>query len=239
MVERDDAELLAYLDGALDEQTAAQIAEEVEGSARVRARLRQLAREEVALRGRLFRATCPDSLELGEYFSERLPAPRRAQIATHLESCPHCQQELNSLATFLDELAPELEYSLRERMRVVVARLLPQGGGMQPPLGAPLLAGVRGGGDAPLLYTAEEVQVTLEVVPGLEQPEQQALVGLMVGVAAAGWEAHLMREEEVLARTGVDELGNFIFEGLAPGHYQLFLESAELAIQIPGVEVAS
>ena len=58
-----DAELLAYLDGAADAEVAAKI----EGSEVHLKRAKELARMNNRLTAKLYRHTCPDLLELGEY----------------------------------------------------------------------------------------------------------------------------------------------------------------------------
>ena len=115
-----DAHLLAYLDGELDPETAAQI----EASPELQARVQSLARFEARLKRGLFRLDCPDGLQLTEYAAGRLPIGQHETINRHLHSCPHCSAELITIRDFLNETKEDLEPSLVTRIRVLVARLL-------------------------------------------------------------------------------------------------------------------
>lgn len=229
-----DAELLAYLDGATEEE----LVEQIEGSTVYQERLEKLKEQERRLRALLYRGTCPEAHELGQFEMKLLNAERAALVAQHLDNCPHCAMELEELRGFLQELAPDLEYSLLERVRVLIARLAPDlrdlGGGRQP---MPSLAGVRGEGNGPLLYEADSVEVSLEVQDDAGGAGRKSVLGLVTGADADGWQATLWQEDgplaELVQTQEVDDLGNFVLEGLLPGTYSLTLRSADVEIVIP------
>jgi hypothetical protein len=78
------------------------------------------------MRSILYRASCPSSLELGEYHLAVLSKERAAFIKKHLKECSHCSLELQQLKTFLADVKPDLEYSLADRIKVWVAERLPE-----------------------------------------------------------------------------------------------------------------
>lgn len=225
-----DAELLAYLDGELPPQRA----REIEQSAENRRRLAELARHERRLSAHLYRGACPDAHLLGEYHLELLPEAEAEPIAAHLAICPHCAQEVQQLQAYLEDVASDLEYRVLERLKVLVARLAPgfdAGTSLSP--AAPALAGVRGGEDGPLVYTADDVQVSLEVQDDAAAANRRAILGLVLGVDAEGWGVYLWRDEEEVAGAAVDELGNFMLGDLEPDTYRLLLHGEQVLIHIP------
>lgn len=183
----------------------------------------------------LYRGFCPDTAELGEYHLGLLMGHRRIALAGHLASCPHCQREVAQLDQFLVDIAPDIELSVVDRIKVWVARLVPQG----PSIGlglAPALA-VRGEAAGLRLYEAGDAQIGIDVQTGT-QPGTYALVGLITGLEPGDVQAALARDGRLVAATEVDDLSNFIFDQLQPGHYALALSGADLEIEVPDIEVA-
>ncbi len=182
----------------------------------------------------LYRGFCPDTTELGEYHLGLLVGDRRIAIAEHLPTCPLCQREMAQLDQFLTSVAPDIEFSVADRIKVWVARLVPQG--FNTGLGlAPALA-VRGAGSGPRLYEAGEAQIGIDVQTAA-RPGSYTLVGLVMGVELDGLQAWLMRGDEPFATTDVDDLGNFIFDDLRAGRYALALSGSELEIAVQDIEV--
>jgi hypothetical protein len=223
--ETDDSLLLAYLDGAVDEATAAAIA----ASPDLQARATALAAEQSALQRRLFRAICPPSLALGEYALGLLVGADRAVVADHVAHCPHCRTELKEAEGFLASSAMLID-RLSHGLQTVMAAF--QGG--EAPR-TTLVLGVRGGADGPLFYEAGAYQVSIEVQD--DGGDQRALLGLLLGEAESAWEAVLLRGDEVAATAPLDELGNFAFHGLPAGSHTLLLRSETLLIQMPPLDV--
>lgn len=235
-----DAQLLAYLDGALDEEQA----RVVEQTPRFRQRLRELAKREQQLTAGLYRAICPDPLALGEYSLQRLPAGRREAIGRHLEECPHCSEEVEAVGRYLEALSAELETGLLDQVRILIARLVSGGGeagrgGAEdaPVFGMPALAGVRGDEQEPLLYDASAIQVSLEVREDGGRPGRKTILGLILGGETGDWRAHLWQEGERVAEAAVDELGNFVLSDLEPGGYDLVVGGSKLEVHIQDLDV--
>jgi hypothetical protein len=195
----------------------------------------KMAKLENQLSNALYRAFCPEPNELGEYQLGLLPSPRAKQIQTHLVECPHCRSELAQLTSFLKQVEPDLETSLAERVRVWLAELLPPG--IAGAAGPALAFGLRGDESGVHFYQAGEAQITLEVQDDPAALGRKSLVGLILGIEAAGLQAHLWRQEQAVISAAVDELGNFTLNGLEPGRYEIFLSGPDVEIQIKDLEI--
>lgn len=66
-----------------------------------------MAKFENQLSNVLYRAFCPDPLELGEFQLGMLSAQQANKIQIHLAECQYCRAELAQLKTFLEELAKD------------------------------------------------------------------------------------------------------------------------------------
>ncbi len=187
---------------------------------------RQLARK-------LYRVDCPQSQELGEYYLDLTRGDQRQQIRLHLETCPHCQDELASLAQYLKNLEPELQPSAMERARVWLAERLPDfsGSALAPAFGT------RGdnGPERVYAYQAGDAQVSLEIQEGPES--RWTLLGLLLGVDLQGFQAQLWQGGEPLGISEVDELGNFVFSVPNLGSYDLILAGPEGEIHIQSLDL--
>jgi len=184
----------------------------------------------------LYRLTCPDSAELGEYHFKMVPGERAHDIKQHLTTCPHCRSELAQLQRYLTEVAPDLEYSLADHIKIWIARLVPEGGWRNGSAPIPAFA-VRGGDNGPLIYQAGDAQLTIEVQDDPEKPGHRSILGLVFGVDLAGMQAYLWQESRGVAAVDVDELGNFIITGLAPGKYELILSGPAVEIHVQALSI--
>jgi hypothetical protein len=184
------------------------------------------------LAARLYRLDCPTPQELGEYQLGILAQPQAAAVAAHLAECPHCMGEVAQLQGYLADLSADLELSIVERARVLVARLIGGGSSSGSPSLAPAMAGIRGGEPAAYVYQAGDLQVTLMVEPADEQPDQRMLLGLIAGTDSTNWQARLWQAERLVASAPVDADGNFILASLAPASYELTLHGPDLEIYI-------
>lgn len=188
---------------------------------------------EERLTAALYRATCPDTAELGEYHLGMISEPRAAFIEQHLGECPHCSREIAQLDTFLAQVKPDLEYTTAERIKIWIARRVPDltAGAGSP---APALA-LRGAGDdeaagRSLVFEAGEAQLMIEIQDEPGDTGRKTIVGLVIGIDPADVEARLWQDGQPVAATAVDDLGNFSFTNLDSTGYELILAG-------PGVEI--
>lgn len=182
----------------------------------------------------LYRSLCPDSAELGEYQLGLLMGDRRISIREHLATCPHCRREMAQLDQFLTSVAPDIEFNAVDRIKVWVARLVPQGFNAGMGL-APVLA-VRGAGAGPQLYEAGDAQVGIDIQPDL-RPGTFTLVGLVTGAELDGLQAIVWQDDESVATVDVDDLGNFIVDALRPGRYRVTLSGPSLEIEMRDINI--
>ena len=236
-----DSELLMALDGEADPEVTMHIAD----CPGCRARTDQLQKFQNGLTNRLFRATCPPSIELGEYHLGFVPMATAVAIKQHLAECPLCSQELTQLASYMDQPDPFLRSdplaAVRRSVKVLVARLISGPTvhtGMGSPAFAPALAGLRGSLDSPLIYEADDIQVMLEVHDDAALTDRKAVMGLIVGIdAPEELHAELWHEGTHTLSTQVDEIGNFAFDGLTPAGYDLFISGHNLDVHIESLSL--
>lgn len=232
-----DGTLLMVLHG----EAGADVAHHVEGCAQCAADLRQLRQAEASLHAALYRATCPPSLQLGEFRSGLLPAQETTLLAAHVAVCPHCTQELRQLDAFLAQPdpapAPSRLDPIVSHVRVLVARLVSGRDSLAQPGQAPAFAALRGDQDGPITYQAGDDRAILEIDEEPGQTGQHLMTGLLAGPTAASAMAHLWRGGVYIATTAVDSYGNFEFSNLDPGVYDLILAGPDVEIHVQSLSV--
>ena len=143
------------------------------------------------------------------------------------------------LSGYLGDLSADLEFSLAERIRVLVAKLVRSG--QTDPLGspamAPAFAGLRGEEDGPRLYQAGEAQVAIEIQDDAMRRDRKTLLGLVTGMDTSELVAHLWLSDQHVGEVPVDELGNLVIPGLVPGSYELILSGLEVEMHIRDLDV--
>ncbi len=206
-----------------------------------RERASRLTILQAALTRSLFRIDCPSSLELGEYQLGLLPVETSIAIARHASVCPYCTAEIETLVGFMAQPEPlpaSAPAPALSRLRVRVADLV---SGASSALGrpalAPAFAGLRGDDDGPLIYEAGDAQVILDVQDDEERPDRRAIIGLLLGLADQDVTVHLWRDEQPVSRIEADMFGNFSFDDLAPGQYELFVSGELEEIHIQDLQV--
>ena len=236
--ELDDAILLAYLDGEADQEVAAHL----EQCPHCRQRAQRLGQLQEDMRAKMYRIECPTPLELGEYHLGVLADTESRGIARHLKDCPHCSLEVSQLKTYLGDLSSDLEFSLAERIKVLVANLV-RAGDRADPLGAPSLApafaGLRGEETGPRLYQAGEAQVAIGIQADATRGDRKTLLALVTGINISELVAHLWLADRHVGQVPVDELGNLVVPNLPPGSYELILSGPEVEVHIRDLDVGA
>lgn len=213
--ELDDKQLMLYLDGEADDETASHL----KRCAYCREKAETLDRLQKRLTTRLYRLTCPPPIELGEYHLRMLPASQMLVVAQHLRECPHCTQEVAHLEGFLSDLAPTPEDSLLGKAKVLIAQLV---GGQGEFGSAPVVPALRGEAKGPLTFEVDGVVIILDI-----QPTNRGVVNILGQVAAdhqEEWTGALVESRqggELEFSATVDDLGAFRSEGVIPGPKEL------------------
>ena len=233
--ELDERQLADSLEGLADSVVVAHLAQ----CPYCHARAQQVARFQRHLTARLFRANCPGSETLGEYQLGLLTPDRSAAVEQHLSDCPLCTRELTELKTYLNQLQPDLEFSPLEKIKVLIAQLINESGGLQADRWSPqpAVSGLRGRGGGPALYRVNDVQIAVEVLDDILQPDRRTLLGLVFGVNPSDFSAQLWQAEQLVTTTTVDAGGNFAISGLVRGQYELILKDPAAEIHIQSLEV--
>jgi hypothetical protein len=173
------------------------------------------------------RSLCPEAYKLGEFLLGLLEGVEQRTVAAHIKACPFCREEAVSLQEWLpeaDSTSPDLSTSQKwfdpvRGLRIVLASLFNPAQSHQ----GFAFAGVRGAAErAPKVFKAEEVQITLMVQPAGPRRNDLLVEGLVQRLdtiepdGVEGAEVRLMKDTELLATSEIDEIGNFVFENIAP-----------------------
>lgn len=230
----DSVEIAMYVDGEADEAVVAHIQECPYCSDRAR----QWTLLQNRLKKHVYRVSCPTPIELGDYHLGLLQAPQALVIAQHLRECLHCRRELAQVEEFV--LEPTSQPGLLKSVKVLIARLL---GGKEADSEkdelslSPAFSGLRGEGEEPFIYQADHIQIVIEVQDDVEQIGLKTLIGLVIGLESKDFKIQISREDQMVATTSVDEIGNFIISRLVPDHYKLILSGPNIEIHVPSLPV--
>lgn len=227
-----DAVLLAYLEGEVDEAVRTHVAE----CEHCRGRAMELARWQAQLQRQLYRHNCPEPQELAEYQEGLHDTQATDAIELHLQSCPHCNAELEALIEFSRVTAGDLEVSTFDRVKVILGKLIqapaPPGPSLQP-----ALAGVRGEGEGTMIFEAGEARIAIEVHPDPEVSSQRAVYGLLTGLDNMGSTASMFLGDKQISGTNLDPQGNFVLQRLEPEAYSLHLSGENWEILLRRIDV--
>lgn len=226
------------LDAALAGEAPPQILDHLRDCPACRTRLAERAAEEAPVRARLFRVDCPSSEHLGEWQMGLLQPDQAAAIAAHLASCPWCQHDVDTIAEILAQPLA-MDESPFAGLRRLVARLVQTNIVGSPGQAALALRGQKGGSRA---YQADDLQVTIASEPLASG--RLLLVGLLTSTGTTledfrGTRVQLFQHHQLVAETEVDELGNFTFDGLTPGQYDLALPFENEVLLIPNLDLST
>jgi len=188
----------------------------------------------------LYRVTCPDSAELGEYRLGITPNARAAFIDRHLRECPHCNREMVQLDSFMAQVKSDLDYSTAERIKIWIARRVPDSkAGLGSPAPAFSLRGGVGddgddeaGPDRSLVFEAGDAQLMIEIQDDPGDGGRKILIGLVIGIDLVDLEAHLWLDGRRVATAEIDDLGNFAIANLEAGRYELIVSGPDGEIHV-------
>ncbi|MHB8644503.1 MAG: zf-HC2 domain-containing protein [Thermomicrobiales bacterium] len=225
-------DLIAFIDG----EASAVVREKIGSDPTLRAAADAYARTQRHLKRRLYRFACPSPQALGEYDLGLLDPVERTRVAAHVIECPRCAAELRTLRDFMatEDDAPPV--GAIERMRRIVATLLPP-----PPRTSPY-ASLRGAEEATTrTYQAGDVTITLDLGAPVRRGKT-SLVGLLWRngddpETIAGSAVVLSDETGTTQTTAIDEVGNFTFDDITPGAYRLEVTLGDDHITIEGLRI--
>ena len=223
-------ELIAALDG----EAPPGVVERLRATPASAADLDDYTHLQRGLQRALHRFDCPDPHELGEYVLQ-LPAPeRRTAIAAHVVGCPRCADEVEQFRRFLADSAVPAPAGPVARVRRLVASLFTP---------APGTAFALRGDDTSgsLTYQAGDVQLTLDTGSAVRRG-RTSLTGLIwreddAAASVEGGRVTLTATDGTIEATSIDDIGNFAFDNLAVGTYQLEVVLGDDIVAIDGLQV--
>jgi hypothetical protein len=264
-----DEELLAYLAG---EYVRPSVVQHLARCQSCISRLASYRRIEYKLISKLYRWDCPSNHVLGEYQLGLLKNEHAIAVRRHLEHCMLCAAELATLTEFLTndpmlvERAPAVSRKagpsvtaqnnhagvreakqvldqLRDQAEAGVRRIIAS---LLPP--SPVY--VRGA-DSPIqgvvwprLYTAEGINISLQLERGPGRQDELQLIGLVTRKGSAvksfqGMPVRLLAADSILYTQQIDDLGNFVFSPVVPATYTLELHLPTDVVVIDELPIAS
>jgi hypothetical protein len=222
----DDTQITSYVEGEADDVIMAHI----KACPYCAERASQLTLFQNRLRARLYRSTCPSSMELGDFHLRLLPESQELVVAQHVRGCPHCRREVAELTEFLT--GPDVQPDLLETVKVLFAQLVD--GGATPSFGA-----LRGESKGPLTFEADGVVITLDVQPGSNS--HISLLGQLAADNQDEWtgaQVELQQADSPQLTASLDDLGAFRFEEVRTGSIQFTITSpGGVVIQSPDIEI--
>jgi hypothetical protein len=227
----DDVQILSFVEGEADDSVVAHIKECPYCSQKAG----QWTRMQKHLRKQFYRVMCPTPMELGNYHLGYLPDTQKLVVAQHLRECALCKREVAELEEFMLEPIPQTD--LLKPIKVLIALLLGGKKTHEDFASTPVFAGLRGEGEEPLIYQADNIRIVIEVQEDVEQMGFKTLLGLVTGLESDQFTIQLSQENQVIATTSVDEIGNFFIAHLSPGHYKLILTGSNMEIHVQSLPV--
>jgi hypothetical protein len=200
---------------------------------------------------------CPSLNQLFDFARERMSAPERETIMTHLATgCPRCQENQRWLAEVLRLTAEDKSFDFPEEVIArVVAWMRPRPVEDRMPLGkliaqlvfdslrTPQLAGVRAeltteGAGRQMLYRADGYDIDLRFEQ-TEDGEAEELIGQILPeekpATTDEFTVWLLRDQAEIGRAQTDARGIFKFERIPSGLYDLRIEASGVEINISQV----
>lgn len=226
---------MAYVDGEADERVVNHIrrcafcAEKAEAYRRIQEILGAV----------LYRASCPTSETLGDFYLNVLPPGQKLVVAKHLRECPHCARELEEYSiTSPEGISLGVMEHLKETITGVIEALL------IPPRPQP--AAVRGRTAHQRFYRADDLNILIGFQPSAGR--RGTLSGVIIPrwvwsgdlaqrlTSLAGTQIGLFRQDEPMGNEHVNELGYFVFEDIPPGEYDLTFDWQGKMILVSKIE---
>jgi hypothetical protein len=259
-----DEELLAYLAGEYVRPTVVQHLARCQFCT---TRLASYRRIEYKLINKLYRWDCPSDQILGEYQLGLLNNEQAMAVKKHLENCVRCTAEVTVLAEFLandpmlvervpatannvvspvpsrnhstgrdaKQILDQLRDQATAGVRQIIATLLP-----------PSASIVRGSDTIiwPRRYTAEGVNISIQVEHGPGRQNELQLIGLVTRKGATlesfqGVPVRLLSSARMVYTQQIDDLGNFVFVPVVPDVYALELQLPEGVVVIDQLPITS
>jgi hypothetical protein len=228
-------DLLAYVDGEIDERRAAHVA----GCAICSQQIAEYGARDAHLSDTLFRLDCPDPQTLGEFVVEMLSAEQTLAMRMHLADCPNCTDEIAALRGLLRGDPRAAPISRPSPLARLIARLLPA---PNPQLG---LAGVRGTGvQESETYIAGPVTVSISLTAtSAGSARRYLLIGLVIneqdGSIPVGAPVRLMQGSALIVEEQLDESGNVAMDDLREGLYNLEVLLPTGIVVVEGISIGA
>ncbi|MGB1249045.1 MAG: hypothetical protein ACPG8W_00315 [Candidatus Promineifilaceae bacterium] len=217
-----DNERMQYLDGV----ASAEITALIVNSSSERSRVAQLATLHKRFHQLINPNCCPDVMELGEYYLDTLDFEQSFSVSLHVQHCTLCQQKLAQTMHLLDGQETQQLFFL-----------YPQRGD--------LLQATRSASmpEVPDSYTfrMNEAEINVALQHSTTHSGQMSLWGLLTGLDLNMQYSAELRSlnDRASITTAVAGLGDFSFEQVTNGEYELVIRSSIMDYVLRGIVVAA
>lgn len=202
---------------------------------------------------------CPGFERLIDYLDGHLTQAEASRVSAHIESgCRRCAAnrewyEKVRLVAGSDDMSEPPPWVLKRALRIFENRqtrshLIERLGRAVASLvfdsfAKPAIAGVRSTAtnDRQLLYRAGDYSIDLQITPASQS--RADLIGQVLREGEASFSSvaairlELSRGGEVLISTATNDMGEFAFNNLGQGEYDLLVETTEGSITVPGLPI--
>lgn len=210
---------------------------------------------ETKLKAILFRHFCPTEMELGEFRLGLLETQQQDEIASHIESCPHCQKALVQIGEAVNfPLAPDEQVDTQqnktpspaERIKIFVINILSPPPDTLIPSSHHLA--LRGQDDEmkTQLFQIGSFMIALSFERDVSQLNKYNLIGDVSVIKEMEreanfhlWKAYLWQEDVLVAVVPLNEGGDFFFAEIQSSNepYELIISSSTAEIHLQHLHI--
>ena len=262
-----DEELFAYLAG---ERVRPAVIQHLENCPACMAQVALYRKMDSTLASTLYRWNCPPSQVLGDFQFGLLQPEQSVEVRSHVRTCAACTAELTTLNAFLAndpwlepqpavQVAARQNHSPVQQAKRALENLRDQSLAGARRIAAtfvpaqPRLASQRDASSQvalwPRRYTAEDLNISIQVEPGLNRRDALQVIGFVTRKGASlealeGIPVQLLASSsvtgtnEIAYTQKIDDLGNFVFSQIVPATYALELQLPEGVVVIDQLPVS-
>lgn len=217
-----ETQLIFYLDGHAPNW----IADHIVGCCSCRNRVYELENTQNRFRHKANPELCPTEIELGEYALNSLETNTAMRIHWHVQDCAHCRQRLAKLTHFVDTNTStrHILYPAMVGHHVTAAVALRTGN-------APT--------QDDLTFVISEAEINLVVRNSQNPASSGSILGLITGIDVTATQVAELRADadDTSITTPVSTLGDFAFDDITPGQYEIIIRGTSVDYILRGIAV--
>ena len=170
---------------------------------------------------------CPSNTELGEYYLSMLSLERGHEMFLHLKTCLECQDDIDSLASFVDDQTPASQILYPFIASTTARQMLAYRDS------SPTHANE-------FTYQIEEAEINISIQESTLKANHHTLLGLATGVKTgtrASADLIPSGSVDLLLTTPINPLGDFVISDIPSGKYELQINTPDIAYVLRGIQL--